>query len=91
MTKALIQSELTYYIQSREFRYGYWSQWNCSSPHYETLAEARNHFNKWHFFPNSLEEVRLVRARFLYERVPIKTPLYAKRGAKRRILARRSA
>lgn len=91
MTGVLIETDLVYYIQNRtKWRWpNHWSEWSCCSPHYTTLGEARQHFAGYRIETMWPEEIRLVRARFVMERLPTKTTLYANRGAKRRILARR--
>lgn len=33
-----------YYTQSRTKRDGYWSQWNCDSPHFKRLRQAESHW-----------------------------------------------
>lgn len=91
-----LESPLTYYLQSRDqqFHPGCWSEWSCCSPHYETLIEAREHYDGWDFDFSARywpEELRLVRSRALFERLPLKADLYAKLGETKRILARKAS
>lgn len=60
----------TYIIQSSEFSYGYWSEWTCMSPQYQTLAEARRHYDEWTTSRYIPECIRLVRVTTRWEPIP---------------------
>lgn len=60
----------TYIVQSSEFRYGYWDEWSCCSPQYDTLVEAREHYADMKCSDYIHECVRLVRVTTHWEWIP---------------------
>lgn len=90
---AAFHADPVYFVQSRRHRDGRWEEWRICSPHYSECAEARKQFKVAveygaRYWP---EEFRLVRCVFRYDRVPIKTELYANVGSDVKVLRRMAA
>lgn len=84
-------NDTAFFVQSQEYRYGRWSQWWICSPRYETLKEAREHYDGSKGWPGFPVRFRLVRGTTLWKRVPkMKTQLLWNSGSTIKVLAKKS-
>lgn len=85
-------TEINYFVQSRQFRYGRWEEWTCTSPHFQAAKDARACYlrrARLPWWPE--EEVRLVRGVTTWKRVPkMRFPLCWNGGTKLKVLARKT-